>query len=251
LNVVASRRGIATFEMQHGPINQYHLAYGSYAHMPAIADSPLLPKQFLVWDRSSQQTLDASFPNKTSRITGQPWIDFIEKKYPAQTRTGKNIVYALQPVSEIGDQFPSFMVTWIKESSAEYQWRLRLHPRQAHERPQIEEQLRRLLPGIRFDIDKASGDPLPVVLKNADLVITNFSGVVLEAGFMGIPSMGVHPIARLYFMNEHRARLTYLCEDTDLKLSWIEIRKKAMNHIQHQIDSRVDSQLVFKEIVNF
>lgn len=250
LNVIAAMRGVTTVEMQHGPINQYHLAYGSFGHMPAIADSSLLPGKFLVWDESSCQTLHTSFPHKQARIAGQPWIDFIEKKYPASKTRGKNIVFALQPVGEIGDQFPSFMVNWIRQSSAEYQWRLRLHPRQFHERPHIEEQLRTLLPGVTFDIDLASREPLPVVLRDADLVITNFSGVVLEAGFMGIPSIAVHHIARLYFMNEHNAHLTYVCDETDLTLPWRDIHRKALAHIQTQVDARVRSEHVFKEVVN-
>jgi hypothetical protein len=129
LNVAASKLKIPTIEMQHGPINSLHLAYGSFEHLPHSSRSALLPDTFLSWETESMRSLKKSFPQKDAIVVGQPWANFLESKAPILPKTKKVITYAVQPVS-IGEIFPAYLVKWIRESLSEYSWRFRLHPRQ-------------------------------------------------------------------------------------------------------------------------
>ncbi len=249
LNAAAAEKGIPVFEMQHGPINPLHLAYGKYETLPQSNSSTLLPASFLVWDKSTQQTLNESFPQKTAVIVGQPWISFLESQVPPMSKKKKIITYAMQP-RIAGEFFPSYLLKWIQESSHEYTWWFRLHPRQIDDYDQILAQAQRYLDAGSWEMDQATKLPLPIVLKNTDLVFTFVSGVAIEAAMMGIPVVANHEVAPEYFKQQNKENLVYICSRTDEELSWSELLDKVNNFFVANKSVRVNSYEVMKSILH-
>jgi hypothetical protein len=186
LNYVANKKNIKTIEIQHGPQSDVHLAYSSWSKLP-INGYNTLPKVFWSWDKYSNKVIAAWANNKKQHycfIGGNPWIDFLKTN---QQLEKKIILYSLQNLN-FDFLFPKYLIEAIK-TTTNFKWWLRLHPRQLEYQNELIDFLKLNKIEHLVNLKEASNLPLPNILNQTKIHITNFSGCTLEAMHYGIPSI--------------------------------------------------------------
>lgn len=195
---------IQIYDAQHGIISKDHPWYGD--RIKNLEDK-FLPTGFLVWDKQSALGLkEAEKKNLEIFIIGHPGFliedqktieTSCEKDKSINTRNNIKILISLQWGLEDTLCLPeekglicSGLISTIKNSDQSITWHMRMHPvqiRQSYHK--IHADLLDMFPEApNIIIDEATNAPLPDVLSNMDLHITHNSTVVVEAGWMGIPS---------------------------------------------------------------
>ncbi len=195
----ANKLGIETLDMQHGAQATSHLAYGSWSVIPEEGYD-FLPRTFWNWDAQSKAVIDSwAHTNKLykSFVGGNVWMNYWmnnKDTYPSKDF----ILYTLQPDSLTLDQlFPQGLIKAI--SGQKQKWFIRFHPRQMNEAPKIKEYLAGHGILDLVNIDQATTDPLPILLKNCLIHITNSSASTIEASLFGKKSVLLHEIGRSYY----------------------------------------------------
>lgn len=253
-NIAASRCNIPKVELQHGPINNLHLSYGSFSNIPNSHNSEFLPDIFLTWDQNSKECLENSFNNKQIINLGHPWLDYNQELLSSQDKISDSkrdiITYALQPSKEMGNQFPDYLLRWINESKGEYAWWFRLHPRQFEEYDKIKKLLEEQLDGVEWELEIPTYAPLPKVLSQSKYLITFCSGVISEAAFMGVPSIALSDLATKYYKAEHELKMLYIISDDDKAQTWQAIKVKLHHKIKLKVLKRNNSFDLFKELIS-
>jgi hypothetical protein len=208
--------GIPVLDLQHGVISEQHPWYG--AAYRATCPPETLPHGFLVWDAASARVLDTWTRARgiSVEVIGNPWFhrfhrsetdDLVVKDALASSRVfagdKPTMLFSMQhgqhPRYSSGRHtryLPEAVEQLIDATRLEYRWLLRLHPVQLNgvEREGV---LRYL--GERFgrhenvDWQRASRIPLPALLKQVDLHITDLSSLIIEASWMGVPSAILSP----------------------------------------------------------
>lgn len=238
--------GIAVYDVQHGVINEQHPWYGSRLKSLNLK---FLPKGFLVWDDSSVRAL--SYAEKRG-------LQIIPIGHPAFLRYG-SCQTTKQPENSTsaGDHLTHILITlqWgladvlsdpeergllclglieaIKNAPENIRWHIRMHPvqvRQDYSRTCSD--LRSMLVGVTgVDINHATQISLPKLLSQIDLHITYHSTVVVEAGWLGVPSAILCPFVRSgkyssYYKKERDSGIAecIACDKEDI-LSWIDKKR--------------------------
>ena len=106
----------------------------------------------------------------------------------------------LQPLT-LHEKYPEWIVNAIRNSPKDWIWLIRLHPGMLAERQKVKEYFMRNGNAI-VEIDIATDYPLPIILRNTDVHITNFSSTVIEAQDFGIYSVVVDHEGEEYFKHE-------------------------------------------------
>jgi len=201
LTAAANKANIATYEMQHGPQSSEHLAYSSWSNVPE-GGYHAIPRNFWCWDKYSKKTFSNWIDENeqsiyASFVGGNPWIDYWKTK--KNDFEFKNyILYSLQPqVLSLDELFPQGIINSIK--SKRYQWLIRLHPRQHDEKDEIIGFLQRKNIYELVEIEKATNNPLPIVLAHSLVHITHFSGTAIEASIMGKHSVIINELGKSVF----------------------------------------------------
>jgi len=225
LVAAANTLGIETIEMQHGPQTPIHLVYGSWTSVPEKGYD-LLPRTYWCWDTYSKKVLDEwvkDAPLYNSRVIGNPWVNHWKRKqhkYPYNDY----ILYSLQPSPLTFEQlFDDALIEFIKKQP--YIWFIRLHPRQLGELDEIRFLLKNKGVLHKVDIDNATNDALPLLLANAKIHITHFSGTTIESSLFGKKTILLNPIGLTSFPNLIEANIAvYLnMKDIDFHQKMIEI----------------------------
>jgi hypothetical protein len=216
LTVAANKLGISTIEMQHGPQAEIHLAYGNWSVVP-LTGYDMLPRTFWCWNEDSENIISQwAFKNSlyATKVVGNPWIDHWKGQvddYP----NSDYILYSLQPEPvSIPALFPLSLINFIKSGS--YKWFFRLHPRQMHDKEKIQNYLKEH--GIlgMVNIEDATNDPLPLLLSNARIHVTHFSGTAIEAAFFNVFTILINKIgADLFPELISRGKAQYLDLSSD------------------------------------
>ena len=202
-------KNIRICELQHGVIADDHPWYGERTRSDV---SPMdLPNAILCWDVSSKRTLQKWMPNKGIElaIIGNPWFSRFANPEPTdrlvhEVMSAKKICNNAKPTILFSLQwgmaqdyfeadFNGVMVAAIEgvilETHEEYNWLLRLHPKQlvGSERHATLSYLNRSFKNVAgVEWERCSQLPLPVVIQEADLHITDSSTCTVEAGWAGI-----------------------------------------------------------------
>jgi len=204
-NLACRQVGIPSVDLQHGLQGPLHVAYGRWLKVPDRSYE-LLPFFFWTWSDREAEIIDAwsrRVPQGHKPVVcGNPWLDMwldggselvrhygdmlgrIKAEHPAQ----RHILVALGPFREM---LAPWIVETIRQSSPQWFWWLRLHPQWrtlSWARKLLLEHFKDDRPE-NIEIDRATDYPLPALLRMADLVVTNYSSVVLEAEKMGVPSV--------------------------------------------------------------
>jgi hypothetical protein len=230
LTAAANQLGIETYEMQHGPQSDFHLAYGSWTSIPKKGYC-LLPKVFWNWDNESALIINRwAIHSKfhSAEVVGNFWVDYWKNNLTPNKE--KNIIlYSLQcaPIS-LNDLFTDEIINCIKKDN--HKWYIRLHPRHLHEIELIKDILKDKGVLNKVNIDEASQVPLPQLLKDTKLHITNSSGSVIEASYFNVKTIITGEIGLLYYQYLIDAGIAYYVNhsDSDFYEKYLEIHNKLL-----------------------
>jgi len=246
-------KNIPIYDIQHGVIADAHPWYGEIYRKDTSIQN--LPDGFLCWDEPSTVTISKWAVNKGIRVlnVGNPWfLRFFKSQNDDQL-----VNEALAEGNKIDDdERPRIVVSlqWglaieypdrifngvivdaleqvILSTEQSYNWILRLHPAQLRG---VEREMCLTYLKKTFGAEKTqkwlqtSELPLPVVLKKADLHITDSSTVVIEAAWLGIRSgLLCEKLERGgkyegYFSNERNTGMAeILSQNPQIIKQWIE-----------------------------
>jgi len=242
MNLSASRRGITSVDMQHGAQGPLHVAYGCFRNMPQKGYA-ILPKIFWCWDDVSLEGINSwTKSQKCHRALagGNPWIESLSGGHfedPLKSYQKKIILYTLQPIEPLIDDF---VLEAIRNSPDDFEWWLRLHPRQLNDRERLIETLRADDLLKKVNLDEAFRIPLPFILSHAVVHISRFSGAVLEASTMGVPNIIIDPNGALVFDKEIQSggSEAFLTKDAQGLLALIMSKGKSTVHKAIRFDYR-------------
>lgn len=194
-NIAAFKLGITSIDLQHGVQGPYHPAYAPMTRIPNKGFA-MVPRVFWVWNSSSYQNIaNWNTEEHVGILGGNPWMQFFEKFSGRETTISRadldkpNIMVSLQPVDEV---LPDFLVSAIKTTADFYCWQIRLHPRQFGKIDEIKKKLAERKIGDFVELDMPTNLPLPILLKQTTVHITQWSSVVIEASELGVPSILIH-----------------------------------------------------------
>ena len=215
---MASRKlNIKVYDFQHGVISSDHPWYGArFRH-----DTPTneLPTGFLCWNSSSAEVINEwSLPkNIDVVVVGNPWfqrfVNFRERDELVSNyvntqsifKTAKpTILFSLQwgldkfyHDNDFNGILHRNIETFIIESADRYNWMIRLHPVQlrGNNKDRIVSYLEKTFGDLLDSVNwhESSNLPLPVVLKNINLHITDFSSIIIESSWYNTPSAILNP----------------------------------------------------------
>jgi hypothetical protein len=197
----ANRMGIRTIDFQHGPQTNTHMVFSDWTQLPKAAHYDLMPKEYWNWDGLSVKNIEkwSVYSQSINAVEiGQPFISYCKKHFDGVPKKEDYFIYTLQtrPFS-LQDLFPDSIIEAIKKSPCK--WILRLHPRSYFTKDELELFLKNKGIISNFEIQSALDDALPFVLSGAKLHITNFSGCVIEAKMLGVPTVIVHQMGKEMF----------------------------------------------------
>jgi hypothetical protein len=243
---------IPVYDLQHGAITDDHPWYGE--RFRKNSNPQTLPDGFLVWDECGVETLTKWTVEKRIDVIKieNPWFSRFLTNDPDDTlikgalcsvtikvQNKPGILLTLQwgmrplyPKLDFNGYIVPVLEQVILGTINQYNWIIRLHPVQlrSSERIAISHYLE-----SKFDYEMVqkwiswSEAPLPVILKQVDLHITDSSSVVIEAGWMGIKSCILNPdfieggAYYSYYQKEREAGLAHVIpQDPDVIKRWIE-----------------------------
>jgi len=207
----ANKLNIETIDLQHGAQTHEHLAYGSWSKLPDIGYD-FLPRTFWNWNDSSKQVIESwANSNKLYKSVagGNVWVDYwMSEKDDYEYKYRNYILYTLQPDSlRLNQLFPLELINMIKSKT--YTWFIRLHPRQHKIKHEIELYLEQNNILSLVNIEQATTDPLPVVLKHCLIHMTNSSASTIEASLFGKKTVLLDEIGRLYYTDLINESMAY------------------------------------------
>ena len=188
-NHSAAKMGIPTIELQHGSQTGHHAAYIRWQKI-LKAGFGTLPKYFWCWGEDSVKIINEWARNTNYHRAfngGNPWIEYFKAKPYQLKPSGKpRILVTMQPTADI---LPRFLLDAIKTSIEKYEWWLRLHPRQSGHVKEIKNTLKTQGVLNLVNVNDATQQPLPIVLRGSLLHITQYSGTTIEAALLGIKTI--------------------------------------------------------------
>ncbi|WP_303317382.1 hypothetical protein Q4Q34_01105 [Flavivirga abyssicola] len=228
--ITANQMNIKTVDFQHGPQTNVHMAYSHWTKLPKDGFNTM-PIEFWNWDKESKENIHSWSKNTTNvkpLVFGQPYLHYWLKHNKNSKEEEKIILYSMQ-TSPL-DLFTDKLVSLIKQS--EYKWVLRLHPRNKTAIQKLNHFLKKNEISNNTIIQDAYSVPLPKVLSNSILHITNYSGCVIEAQMMGVTTVLVHQIGLEMFMDYiDDSQVYYLSQKNENFLQSFEsIVSKMPNH---------------------
>ena len=201
LTIAANQLKLTTIEMQHGPQTNVHLAYSNWSTLPEFGYD-MIPKNFWCWDQSSHNVIQdwtKNNQNYSVKVIGNPWIEYWKKKEMKHEHQNY-ILYCLQPSPLTIEQlFPESLVNFIKNNPQK--WFIRLHPRQLNELDKIKSYLKVKSIDDLVNIEEATSLPLPLLLANASIHLTHFSGTAIEASFFKVFTVLLNEIGVFSFQD--------------------------------------------------
>lgn len=259
---------IPVFDYQHGIIAAENPWYGEEFRCNEPKEN--LPVGYLCWDESSAEVIKTWVDEDIDvKVVGNPW--FSRFLFPeshddlVQSVLERKIFSPGKPVILVSlswgmdgfyteDSFNKVMINELENiilrTANQYNWMIRLHPVQlrGHEGKTVDQYLTKTFGHLRESInwDLASELPLPIVLAQTTLHITDFSTVVTEASWFGIPSALLSPelksdgIYSSYFESERNLGIAKLLPHcTESIFDWIEEHKVCDRKIKTYSDTTV------------
>lgn len=195
--LAAKRNKIKTVDIQHGVQSENDFLFSAWTNIPKKGYE-LLPDIFWCWSNVEKENIDkwtAKSDTLYSSFTGgNPVLEindddenikyFHQKILAEKDRSSKNILYTHQASFEISE----LLFKVIQSSPENWKWWFRFHPQY----PEAQGKVLAKLAKYNFKnviTESVTEYPLPLLLKNVDLHVTEFSSTVLEAEMMGVPSI--------------------------------------------------------------
>ncbi|MEZ2718664.1 tetratricopeptide repeat protein [Niallia circulans] len=248
--ILAARRiGIPSVDIQHG--NQLNLFYHKWLNVPKEGYN-ILPDYFWCWEKKNtfaiNEWADDTIIHKAIN-GGNPWIElwqnnnhpFVKEHEKLMTKfideNKVNILITLQPLYGLIDwkkNIPDWVIKAIDKSPDNWKWYIRYHPQMLgkylNEKKECEEVLSVFIDNGKVETEQSTELPLMALLRAMTVHITAFSTCVIEAKYLQVPSITLHPHAEEYFDNEYTTGWANKATDTEDLLEKIRtfvINKKA------------------------
>ena len=188
---------IPCIDLQHGVQGPAHLAYGAWKALPTDGCSTI-PSFFWCWDEASARNIRSWAPSghHEAFVGGSPWLEQDDHEGTVASASGEVVLYTLQPVDR---PLPDDLTTAIRNDPYERHWVFRLHPNAPQHRELITSWAEQAGIIDRVSLEDPRVTPLQLSLRRAALHITLFSSVILEASYLGVPSIALHPNAAVLF----------------------------------------------------
>lgn len=216
LIVAARRLGIPTVDIQHG--TQSPLVYHKWCNIPSEGYN-ILPDYFWCWSETEAKLINKGIKNSTVHQAiagGNPWLELWKEGKSDLVRNYDRkldeifdekkvkILLTLQPkYGLIGwdANIPNWVYEAIVNSPNEWKWYVRYHPsmegKYSNEMEQCENLLTDLIIDGKVETIIATQEPLMALLRKMDVHVTAFSTSVIEAKYVGVPSVTLHENAKL------------------------------------------------------
>jgi hypothetical protein len=209
MNIACHRLGIKSFDIQHGVQGKYHPAYAPMSNIPE-GGYQMLPDVFWVWNRSSFENINLwRTPFHKAFLGGNPWIDFCASHRSAEEKALGGLPIILVTLQPIADPLPGFLLKTMSATVGQYKWCVRLHPRQFSEKELIRKQLVNEGLDQHVEMELSSQLPLPILLMETKVHVTQWSSVVIEAFELGVPSVVIHKTGELVYSKEEFSEYVY------------------------------------------
>lgn len=209
-------RGTLFVDMQHGVQGPAHLAYGKWACMPRNGWT-IMPSIFWCWDGPSASNINKWTGSTRHRalVLGHPWLRTAEPRHAPSIWANDGRMRALFTLQPLARPLPNGLPETIARTSDTVQWIIRAHPNRVDMLADVEAELERC--GVRHLVtfDAARDTPLPSVLAGCDVHVTQYSSVVLEASYVGIPSIATHPSATALYADGLAAGTLIMAENAE------------------------------------
>ncbi len=196
--LAAQELGIKTVDFQHGPQTNVHMAYSAWTKHPEKPYNTM-PLEYWNWDERSQANIQKWIEKGTfvqAKIAGHPYMAYHHEGLRKGEEPEK-VFFSLQTL-DLEEMLPLPLLDLIKRS--DLTWVLRMHPRSNFSRDTLESFLTRNGINIKScEIEEAFDSPLPKSLVKAKLHVTNFSGCIIEAQMLNIPSIILHESGKEIF----------------------------------------------------
>ncbi|MFL5754304.1 MAG: hypothetical protein ACJ76F_12910 [Bacteroidia bacterium] len=224
LIAAANKLNIETIDMQHGAQAPAHLAYGSWSNIPAEGYN-FLPRNYWCWNEQSRSVISewAVLTEKyRSFVGGNVWVDHWMGKNDPCSSTGF-ILYTLQPDSlTLNQLFPDSLIREIR--SGKHKWFIRLHPRQLKNSAEITAYLEQHGIFNLVNIDDATKEPLPLLLKHCLIHVTNSSASAIEASLFGKKTILLHEIGKLYYADLiSESKAVFIAPDPEFQVNFDKV----------------------------
>ncbi|MDO5981667.1 hypothetical protein [Flavivirga spongiicola] len=208
--IVANNFKIKTIDFQHGPQTNIHLAFSSWNKIPKNGFNTM-PTEFWNWDEASKNNIDSWASKSTdvsAKVVGQPYLAYWLQKKQKKESKDNYIIYSLQTYPfTIKDMLTPKIVSLIK--NLEYQWVLRLHPRNNLNINELESFIKANKIENKVIIQDAYTTPLPESITSSLLHITNYSGCLIEAYQLGVPTILINEVGNEMFSQYVDNKLAY------------------------------------------
>lgn len=191
--LACKKEGVLSIDIQHGMQVGNNPAYSFWQSLPEDSYD-LLPDVFLVRGMAEKDNIEKWLKKGNVIISGDLWLNFWKSnnealviKYDSMIASQKkyNKKYILYTLDY--ENIPEVMKNIIRKTSSEYSWCIRLHPADLKNMNTRCQELSGLLEFV--EIKYSSTWPLHAWLRNIDIHITEYSGVVYEAEEFGVPSI--------------------------------------------------------------
>ncbi len=203
------------------------MAYTSWSQLPEDGYH-MLPRNFWCWDPHSTEIVN-QWANQhalyQAEEVGNFWIDYWKKKAKTFNENGF-ILYSLQPSPvKLSELFTEEILQFIKHQ--DYTWYLRLHPRQLEQKEDIIKLLESAGVYDLVEIDEATNTPLPLLLSQCQIHLTQYSGCAIEANLMGKNTVFLNTIGKEAFPYMFKERKAYYIdpESVDFNKKLTELLK--------------------------
>ncbi|GGD02427.1 hypothetical protein [Hyunsoonleella pacifica] len=199
--IEANEMHIKTIDFQHGPQTNIHLAYTAWNKIPSKGFNTM-PKEFWNWDEASKISIE-EWAKSTSTIkakkVGQPFLGYWINKVGSVYNDSKNkIIYSLQTYPfTISDLITPKIISLINEM--DFVWVLRLHPRNNLDLEELKDVLAINKIQHKVIVENAFSSPLPQSLASSFVHITNYSGCLIEAVQLGVPTVLINEVGKEMF----------------------------------------------------
>jgi hypothetical protein len=193
--------GIPSVDLQHGYAGTAHWAYSNWQNIPRRGFA-LLPTYFWTWGETERDHIrkwsDRSAGWHQPIVGGVPslleWTHLSQRAAEVDRRVKSRIgnktawVYTLNgyETRELLERLASLVA-----ASPDVFWWIRLHPAAPQQQPEVLDAMRRISKSDNWDVETASAVPLPALLRNATLHVTEASSSILDATALGVPSVGI------------------------------------------------------------
>jgi hypothetical protein len=161
-------------------------------------------------------------------VGGNVWVEYLLGKRGAAADSGrgaaskKTVLVSLQPLAE---PLRPALLDAIGASAQRIDWVVRTHPAMTAARnAELVQRLAAFGAAVRVQTD--ADEPLPLVLAGADVHLTEYSSVVIEATACGVPSVVLDARALALYPAEQRSGQMVLAQGAEQILRCVETMQR-------------------------